>query len=116
MGLYLKPFDNRGEAKPFIVAPAWQMVPRFSPDGKYLAYMTTESGQPQVWVASLAGTGRWRVADGRCPAGRRRVLRAVYGFDVTSDGQRFVVAKANGTPGPLSVEVLYGWTAALRRP
>lgn len=133
------------------------MTPRFSPDGRYLAYMTTESGQPQVWVASLSGTGRWRVSDGSVPRWhadgskiffardtavaevpftpgtppsfgaaveifpsgtllRAGVLRHVFGFDVTRDGQRFLLPKAESTPAPLTVEIVQGWAATVRQP
>ncbi len=47
--------------------------PRFSPDGKWVAYSSNESGQPQIMVTSFPGTtGRWQVSTdgGSSPAWR----------------------------------------------
>jgi eukaryotic-like serine/threonine-protein kinase len=39
----------------------WQS--EFSPDGKWLAYMSTESGKPEVYVEPIPATGaRWQVS------------------------------------------------------
>ncbi len=38
-----------------------QYRPRFSPDGSYLAYMSNESGEWEVFVARIDGTAKWRV-------------------------------------------------------
>jgi serine/threonine-protein kinase len=39
--------------------------PTFSPDGKWVAYMTSESGTPQIYVRPFPGTeGRWLVSSG----------------------------------------------------
>jgi len=41
----------------------WQST--FSPDGRWLAYMSAESGQPEVYVEPFPGTGeRWQVSVG----------------------------------------------------
>jgi serine/threonine protein kinase len=66
-----------GPAKPF-VAPSIGLGegnrnPRFSPDGKWVAYSSNESGQSQVMVTSFSGTtGRWQVSTdgGASPAWR----------------------------------------------
>jgi serine/threonine-protein kinase len=39
--------------------------PAISPDGKWLAYCTDESGEPEVYVRSLEeGGGRWQISEG----------------------------------------------------
>jgi serine/threonine-protein kinase len=39
--------------------------PVISPDGRWLAYTSTESGQPEVYVRSFpSGGGRWQISDG----------------------------------------------------
>jgi serine/threonine-protein kinase len=45
---------------PFLATPAIEGAPRFSPDGNWLAYMSTESGVPQVYVQELPGDRRRR--------------------------------------------------------
>lgn len=36
----------------------WEGNPAVSPNGAWLAYYSTEGGQPQIWVRPLSGTGR----------------------------------------------------------
>jgi Tol biopolymer transport system component len=45
---------------PFLTTPAIEGGPRFSPDNAWLAYMSTESGSPQVYVQELPGDRRKR--------------------------------------------------------
>ena len=42
--------DSGWEPHPFLQAPFHQLVPRFSPDGRYVAYVSGESGQYEVYV------------------------------------------------------------------
>ena len=63
-----------------------------SPDGKWLAYQTNESGQPQVWVRPFPNTaaGRWQVSAnrGRMPAWSRGSGELFYAEDVGLEGER----------------------------
>jgi len=43
-----------GKANSFISSPAADFFPRWSPDGKTLAFISTRSGSPQIWVRSVA--------------------------------------------------------------
>jgi serine/threonine-protein kinase len=53
------------EPKPFLNSPAFEDSPAFSPDGKWLAYHSNESGSPQVYVRPFPGPGgRWQVSSG----------------------------------------------------
>jgi hypothetical protein len=38
------------EARPLVNGPAAEFSPRFSPDGRWLAYVSSESGRPQVYL------------------------------------------------------------------
>ncbi len=38
--------------------------PRFSPDGRYLAYGSNEAGEWEVFVARVDGTAKWRITSG----------------------------------------------------
>ena len=124
--------DGSGSPYPYLHTAASENWAAFSPDGRWVAFSATESGQPEVFVAPFpAPTRRWRVsADGGSQARWRRdgkeiffvspsrtlmsvqleasangvtvkgheplfELQHPYGayhaFDVTPDGQRFLV-------------------------
>ncbi len=54
-----------GERKPvaFLEAPGVQTAPRFSPDGRYLAYMSNESPPFQIYIKPFpSGEGKWQVS------------------------------------------------------
>ncbi len=61
-----------GKPEPFLADPAFVEVdPSFSPDGKFLAYTSNESGTEQAFVRSFPGPGgRWKVSanGGKFPA------------------------------------------------
>ena len=56
---------------PLVTGPATEIEPTVSPDGRWLAYASNESGQPEVYVRPFpdAGSARWQVsvAGGRDP-------------------------------------------------
>jgi dipeptidyl aminopeptidase/acylaminoacyl peptidase len=45
---------------PFLTTPAIEGAPRYSPDGAWLAYMSTVSGGPQIYVQEMPGARRYR--------------------------------------------------------
>ncbi len=55
-------------------SPGVERFPRLSPDGRWLAYMSTESGRAEIYVRPFPGVdgGRWQVSleGGDCRAGR----------------------------------------------
>jgi serine/threonine-protein kinase len=96
-----------GKPEPFLVEPVVEVDPAFSPDGKFLAYASTETGPNEVFVRSFPGPGgKWKVSTtgGKFPAwshktqelfflgGDDRIMVANYTIDEGS----FVV----GTPRP----------------
>ena len=46
-----------GEPTPFLVSPFHEYVPRFSPDGRFVVYVSDESGQEEVYVQPYPGPG-----------------------------------------------------------
>jgi len=63
--LWTFPLDGAGRPVPFLRAPFRKLAARFSPDGRYLAMITAESGQPDVYVTPYPGPGeRIRVSTG----------------------------------------------------
>ena len=55
-----------GDRKPFVVIPRGNYYiasPRFSPDGRWILYQSSESGRPEVYVIPfLNGQGKWQVS------------------------------------------------------
>ena len=81
---------------PFAHGPANKYDPRFSPDGRYLAFTSEETGRPEVVVASLDGTSYVQVSSGGASLPRWR-----------GDGQELFYLTPRGelvavgvTPGP----------------
>ena len=51
--------DGRGwEPHPFLQEPSAQTVPKFSPNGRYVAYVSDDSGQQEVYVQPFPEGGR----------------------------------------------------------
>jgi hypothetical protein len=145
-----------GDRKPFVVIPRVQNFlggGRLSPDGRWLAYETDESGRSEVYVVSFPeGQGRVQISNaGGVNAvwsrGGRELLYSAFdsrvmsveidsssglragtprplfqlpqgtglGWDVTADGERFLlnVPVIKSSSVPLSVVV--NWAADLKR-
>ena len=144
--LLVAPFSNPRAAKPFAQTPAYEGGGRLSSDGKWLVYVSNESGRNQVYVRSfpdgdrrlqvssdggtqpaLSGNGgeifyrdgdRMMVVELKATAGgvelsQPRLLFerpysygagiTISNYDVTSDGQRFLMVKDEDNIGRLRV-------------
>ncbi len=53
--IWVLPMD--GDPVPFLVTPFQEHAPSFSPDGRWLAYVSDESGQDEVYVQPYPGPG-----------------------------------------------------------
>jgi Tol biopolymer transport system component/tRNA A-37 threonylcarbamoyl transferase component Bud32 len=54
-----------GEPKPFLNSRFTEVTPAFSPDGRWLAYASAESGFPEVYVRPFPGPGgKWQISNG----------------------------------------------------
>ena len=54
-----------GKPTVFLDTPANEFQPTFSPDGKWLAYTSNESGQLEVYVRPFPGPGgKWQISTG----------------------------------------------------
>ena len=72
VGLLMADGDHRESA--YLSSPANEAQARFSPDGKWMAYQSDESGQSQVYVQTIpAGGGKFQIstAGGGDPVWRR---------------------------------------------
>ena len=54
-----------GEPTVFLNTSANESEPMFSPDGRWLAYSSTESGRPEIYVRPFPGPGgKWQISSG----------------------------------------------------
>ena len=76
--------DRNGEGKPAIQSPARELRARFSPDGRYVAYTSDESGRLEIYVQTFPVTGRkWKLSEdgGDIPVWSREGDRVYYWSD-----------------------------------
>ena len=85
--------------------------PQISPDGRWMAYTSNESGQNQVYVRPFPEVegGRWQVStsDGDSPLW-------------SPDGKRFLMMKETGAPtssdgGPRKINIVLNWFEELKQ-
>jgi serine/threonine-protein kinase len=52
-----------GKPAPFLVTPADERTPMFSPDGRWIAYQSDESGRLEVYLRPFPGPGgKWQIS------------------------------------------------------
>jgi Tol biopolymer transport system component/tRNA A-37 threonylcarbamoyl transferase component Bud32 len=52
-----------GSLSTFRNSEYWEAQPSFSPDGRWIAYVSNETSEPEIFVESIEpGAGRWRVS------------------------------------------------------
>lgn len=57
--------DASGEVSPLEKTPFNETAPTFSPDGSYLAYVSDETGEREVYVRTFPGSGgKWAISRG----------------------------------------------------
>ena len=160
--LWVLPLEGARKPIPIAATPGLDYLGQFSPDGKWIVYASSESGQKEVYVQPFpgafsggTGSGRWQIsngggddpkwgADGREiyfeAAGGRIMAAAVrtvgggfrtdsprelfnaghdvnesHSFDVTDNGEKFIVLMPGeeSKSGPLNV--IANWQARLRK-
>jgi serine/threonine-protein kinase len=63
--IFVKPLDDPdAEVVPFLTGPADERSARFSPDGRFVAYVSDAAGDYQVFVRPFPGPGgRWQISN-----------------------------------------------------
>jgi Tol biopolymer transport system component len=56
---------GEGEPRPFLQTKAQEVCGQFSPDGKWVAYGSDESGAYQIYVRAFPSGGKWQVSRDR---------------------------------------------------
>jgi len=149
---------NDRKPQPFLQTPAYEGAPEFSPDGRWLAYVSDESGRREIYVRPYPGPGgKWQISTegGNEPvwnrsgrelfyrsgdkmmavdvttqpsfsAGKPKMLfegrfrvstRTFPMYDVSPDGQRFLMLKPSeqGGAAPTQINVVLNWSEELKR-
>src|SRR5713101_222540 len=144
------------KAQPFLRTPFLESAPRFSPDGRWLAYMSDESGHYEIYVQPYPGPGgKWQIST-ECgtepvwnPNGRELFYRSgdkmmavdiatqpgftvskprvlfegpylptpatLPNYDVSPDGQRFLMLKPSEQAAPTQINVVLNWFEELKQ-
>jgi Tol biopolymer transport system component/predicted Ser/Thr protein kinase len=154
--LYTLPLKD-GKPQPFLRTASVETAPRFSPDGRFIAYASDESGRIEIYVRSYPGPGgKWQISSegGSEPvwnpkgrelfyragnkmmavdvtvqptfsAGKPRTLfegpylptpRSFPDYDVSPDGQRFLMLKPSEQTSSLTqIVVVQNWFEELKQ-
>jgi serine/threonine-protein kinase len=56
--IWIAPIDSPQALRPYLASPAEEMMPNVSNDGRWLAYVSNESGRSEVYVRPIPGPGR----------------------------------------------------------
>ncbi|MFY9550461.1 MAG: hypothetical protein WAU32_04865, partial [Thermoanaerobaculia bacterium] len=157
--LWVVPVGGDGKPIPFIKTTFGVDQGQFSPDGRWVAYASNESGKWEIAVAPFPGPGgnwkvstaggtqpRWRrdgkelyylAPDGKLMAvevnagatfeagvakplfsiRRREPVSAadLFSYDVSADGQRFLVSTDAGEATAAPLTAIVNWTAGLEK-
>jgi eukaryotic-like serine/threonine-protein kinase len=63
--LWVVPLDERSEPFPLFQTQFNEVFPAFSPDGRWIAYQSDETGRPEIYIRPFPGPGRrWQVSTG----------------------------------------------------
>jgi Tol biopolymer transport system component len=79
--IWILPLSGEAEAIPFIETEFGEAFAMFSPDGRWLAYMSNESGSPEIYVTAFPKPGRkWQISTsgGQAPRWNVRGSEIVY--------------------------------------
>jgi serine/threonine-protein kinase len=89
-----------GEPTAFVATPAVERDPAFSPDGRWIAYASDETGRFQIYVRPFPGPGgKWQISNdgGRFPAWSRARPELLY--SVATSGGADIMAAAYEVKG-----------------
>ena len=100
-----------GEPKPFLNSPAGEWRAAFSPDGRWMAYTSSESGNDEVYVRPFPGPGsKWQISSGGGAIPRWSPTRKEL-FYRTPDN-KIMVATYTATVDAFQAEKARPWSSA----
>ncbi|HIC53672.1 MAG TPA: hypothetical protein EYO97_07550, partial [Gemmatimonadetes bacterium] len=96
--LYTMPITG-GTASPLLTGMAFDVQPRFSPDGESVAFISDKSGGDNLWTMRLDRTDTTQVTRGN---------NALYvSPEWTPDGQYLVVSRSGGLGGAARLQMYH---------
>ena len=98
--VYTLPLASDGKPAPFLKTSAYEGGAQFSPDGRLLAFTSNESGQFQVFVQLVAGSGRKQLA---AEIGKYPRWSANSKELFLRDGPRMLVVEVTATTAGVSI-------------
>jgi len=153
--VWILPLFGDRKPSPFLQTESNELYPCFSPDGRWLAYVSDESKQNEVYVRPFSGPGgKWQIstAGGTRPRWRRdgkelfylsndnklmavainatvstievgdvrplfqtHAITVANNYDVSGDGQRFIVNSIVEGQAASSITLVVNWTAELKK-
>lgn len=152
--VWVLPLSGEQKPFPFLQTQFDEKFARFSPDGRWVAFMSNESGRDEVYVTRFDQPGeKWRIstAGGRSPRWRRDGKELFYlaadkkmmsviiksgaetfeagaptalfkvdsilegDYDVTADGQRFLINNSVAGAQSQPFTIVLNWAADLKR-
>lgn len=96
-------FGGEPQVSTLFESPAIEASPRFSPDGRWIAYLSDESGRPEVFVSPFPGPGprvRISTAGGTQPRWRADGRELLY---ISASDNKLMAAAVNGTGSAFAV-------------
>ena len=61
--IWLLPLEGDRKPQPWLRTPFEEVMPVFSPDGRWLAYSSNELGRPEIYVRPASGQGgKWQIS------------------------------------------------------
>ena len=153
--VWILPMEGERKPVPFLETPFGEWAAQFSPDGRWIAYLSDESGRLEVYVLPYPGPRHqistnggfdplwardgkeifYRTNDDKMmvvpvrlepefKAGKPKVLFEgrfqskhweVLHYDITPDGQRFVMVESEEESAPTEIIVVLNWFEELKR-
>jgi Tol biopolymer transport system component len=103
-----------GKVTPFAGGDANYYAARFSPDGRWLSYVSEVSGHAEVYVRPVTGTaGQWQVSAGALDCSRAAKVRCIASW--RHDGAELIYVAPDGQT-KMSVPVVLGPIVKAGRP
>lgn len=87
LDVWVLPLEGDRKPRPLLQTPFIEFQARFSPDGRWFAYASNETGQPEVYVQSFPQSGsKWQISAGGGVQPRwRRDGRELYFHSTTAE-------------------------------
>ena len=114
MEIYVSPFPSADGR--WLVSSAGGKEPRWRQDGKELFYLSTE-GKMMAVAVTTGASFKAAAPVMLFQTQRRQPISsfAVFSYDVSGDGQRFLIITKGDEPNPAPLSVLLNWTSEMEK-